>query len=169
MVLPIRTFTNPRWLGGSAWSLNPGPFNIKEHAIITMMSAIGVGPAYAMPVVVASELYYKRPFGIGFNILLFFTTQITGFAFAGLCRRFVVWPASMIWPGVLVATTNLNTLHAEEEGFQGSMTRYRFLMYAGGAAFVWYILPGKFEYDLADPRLSIYRIILLFLGLLDRT
>lgn len=142
-LLPIRTFQNPRWLGGSSWSFNPGPFNIKEHAFITMMASVAVGPAYGLWVIVSSELYYQRPFGVGFNIMFFFTTQVTGFAFAGLCRRFVVWPASMIWPGVLVVTTNLNTLHAEEEGFTGSMTRFRFLLYTGAGAFAWYFMPGE--------------------------
>jgi OPT oligopeptide transporter protein len=30
--------------------LNPGPFTIKEHVIITIMAGIGAGPAYAVSV-----------------------------------------------------------------------------------------------------------------------
>jgi hypothetical protein len=30
--------------------LNPGPFTIKEHVIITVMAGIGAGPAYAVSV-----------------------------------------------------------------------------------------------------------------------
>jgi OPT oligopeptide transporter protein len=29
-------------------SLNPGPFTIKEHVIITIMANVGSGPAYAV-------------------------------------------------------------------------------------------------------------------------
>ena len=30
--------------------LNPGPFTIKEHVIITIMAGVGAGPAYAVSV-----------------------------------------------------------------------------------------------------------------------
>ena len=30
--------------------LNPGPFTIKEHVIITIMSSVGSGPAYAVSI-----------------------------------------------------------------------------------------------------------------------
>jgi hypothetical protein len=42
-------------------------------------------------------------------------TQFTGFGLAGLCRRFLVWPASMVLPQNLVACTLLNMLHAKGE------------------------------------------------------
>ncbi|OCF31915.1 OPT family small oligopeptide transporter [Kwoniella heveanensis BCC8398] len=141
-LLPITTFIMPRWLGGYSFSLNPGPFNIKEHTIIVMMANVAVGPAYALYATVSSELYYKHDFGYGFNIMFILATQLTGFTMAGICRRFVVWPASMIWPGNLVVTTNLNTLHAEEDGFQGGMSRFRFLILCGAGAFAWYFFPG---------------------------
>lgn len=143
-IMPIGVYRNPRWLGGHEWSLNPGPFNIKEHCIITIMSNVSLTPAYGLSAIVSSELWYQRPLGIGFNILFVLSTQITGFSLAGICRRFVVWPASMIWPGVLMMCTNLNTLHAEDEGFQGGITRFRFLVYTSVGAFLFYILPGEF-------------------------
>lgn len=140
---PLWSFTMPRWLGGKELQLNPGPFNIKEHSIIIIMANVGIGPAYGLHAVVSSELWYGRQIGPWFNILFILSTQLTGFTFAGLCRRFVVWPASMIWPSVLVAATSLNTFHAENEGFQGSMTRFRFFIITGSCAFAYYFLPGK--------------------------
>jgi len=142
LVLPIRTFKTPRWLGGYEWSLNPGPFNIKEHTVIVMMTNVSISPAYCLNLIVSAELWYGKSFGAGFNVLLVLVTQLTGFAFAGLCRRFVVWPGSMIWPGNLVVTTNLNTLHAEDDGYGSGMSRFRFLVFAAGAAFLYYFFPG---------------------------
>ncbi|WVQ65163.1 OPT family small oligopeptide transporter [Kwoniella botswanensis] len=141
-LLPITTWNLPRFLGGSEFTFNPGPFNIKEHTIIVMMANVAIGPAYALYATVSSELYYKHKFGYGFDIMLILATQLTGFTMAGVCRRFVVWPASMIWPGNLVVTTNLNTLHAEEDGFQGGMSRLRFLLICMGGAFAYYFFPG---------------------------
>jgi OPT family oligopeptide transporter len=171
--IPLWSFTLPRWLGGKEVHLNPGPFNIKEHSIIIIMASVGIGPAYGLFAVVSSELWYGHDFGPGFNILFILATQLTGFAFAGLCRRFVVWPASMIWPSVLVAATNLNTFHAEDEGFQGGMSRLKFLMITGSCAFAYYFLPGELAVLSRTVQKLMYRILvhcafLLFLRLLDR-
>ena len=69
-------------------------------------------------------------------------TQLTGFGIAGLARRFLVRPASMVWPQNLVACTLLNTLHAEEDNQSGGITRYKFFMFTAVAAFIYYFLPG---------------------------
>ncbi|EJT97947.1 OPT-domain-containing protein [Dacryopinax primogenitus] len=142
--LPMRAYQAPKWLGGWEFTLNPGPFNVKEHALILIMANVAVAPPYSMNVIVTSEMYYSANFGVGFNFLIVLATQLTGFGFAGLCRRFLVWPASMIWPQNLVASTLLNTLHAEEDlGDSGQgVSRYKLFMIAGAAAFFWYFVPG---------------------------
>ena len=76
-----------------------------------------------------------------FTCILTLSTQLTGFALAGISRRFVVWPASLIWPQNLVACTLLNTLHAEDEEGSTGMTRYRFFVIATGIAGVWAFFP----------------------------
>jgi OPT family oligopeptide transporter len=141
--MPIRTFYLPSWLGGASFSLNPGPFNVKEHVLIFMMSNIASAPSYAMNTIVVSELYYGLDFGVGFNFTLILATQMTGLGIAGVARRFLVWPASMVWPGNLVSCTLLNTLHAGEDvDPRGGMTRFRFFLYMMGAAFAWSFLPS---------------------------
>ncbi|KAL7423715.1 hypothetical protein Q5752_001297 [Cryptotrichosporon argae] len=140
--LPLRTFYLPSRLGGYSISLNPCPFNIKEHTIIVMMANVSTTPAYALYAIVSSELWYGKTFGVGFNILFILATQLTGLSMAGAIRRFVVWPASIIWPGLLVITTNLNTLHAESDTSQGGMSRLRYFLFVAAGAFMWYFLPG---------------------------
>ncbi|POW08320.1 hypothetical protein PSTT_07585, partial [Puccinia striiformis] len=134
----------PRWLGaGTEWSLNPGPFNIKEHTVIAIMANAAVGPVYAVNMTLVMEKYYQRPPGPGFDFCIAIATQLLGFALAGLTRRFLIWPASMIWPSNLVVCTLLNTFHAEDDdGSDGSLTRFRFFMYVAVGAFVWYWIPG---------------------------
>lgn len=50
-VMPTRVFTT----FGRKWTLNPGPFNIKEHTVITIMSNVsfGGGQAYATSILIA--------------------------------------------------------------------------------------------------------------------
>lgn len=52
---------------GLKWNLNPGPFNIKEHAIIVMMANVSIqgGVAYATDVLLAQEVFYGQNFGWG--------------------------------------------------------------------------------------------------------
>ena len=48
--------------------------------------------------------------------MLVCSTQLIGFSMGGILRRFLVWPAAMIWPASLVNTALLNTLHSISPG-----------------------------------------------------
>ncbi|KAI9511495.1 OPT-domain-containing protein [Russula earlei] len=139
--LPITVYRLPRVLGGAQFSLNPGPWNIKEHVLVFIMTNVSVGPAYALNAVVVGEFYYKLRLGFWFSVVILLATQLTGFGLAGLCRRFLVWPASMVWPQNLVTCTLLNTLHAEEDENAG-ISRFRYFMYVFIGAFFFFFLPG---------------------------
>ena len=141
--LPIRVWVLPRILGGAKFTLNPGPFNVKEHVLIYMMANVAISPAYVMNAIVVAELYYGLDFGPGFELLLTLATTLTGFGLAGLCRKFLVTPASMIWPQNLVSCALLNTLHAEDDAdHRTGMSRYRFFLYAMLGTFIWTFFPG---------------------------
>lgn len=144
----LRPLTYPRPI---EFSLNPGPWNIKEHVLVFIMANVAVGNPYALNAVVVAEVFYKLELGYWFALVLVLATQLTGFGLAGLCRRFLVWPASMVWPQNLVACTLLNTLHAEDEddgiGMGGTgdgkgMSRYRFFVIVTVGSFVFFFLPG---------------------------
>jgi OPT family oligopeptide transporter len=141
-ILPIRTWALPRILGGSKFTLNPGPFNVKEHVLIYMMANVGAVPAYVINVIVVADKYYGLNFGPAFEILLTLATTLTGFGFAGLCRGLLVKPASMIWPQNLVSCTLLNTLHAEDEDRSTGISRYKFFVYVMTGIFLWTFVPG---------------------------
>lgn len=145
--LPTATHSTPkfmqRWFGcEDEWSLNPGPFNIKEHTAIIQMCNAAITPAYALYLTVTLDDFYSVHKGIGFDICVVLSSQMIGFAFAGICRRFLVWPAGMLWPSNLVICTLLNTFHAEDDdGRDGSITRYRFFTIVILSAGLWYIFP----------------------------
>lgn len=159
-LLPANEWRLPKWsrrLGcPEDFSFNPGPFNIKEHTVLVIIANIATGPAFALNFSVAAEKFYGVDLGAGFDILLILTTQIIGFGIAGLCRRFLVWPAAMIWPQNLVFCTLLNTLHAEDEdidGGNGGLSRFKFLVWVFSGAFFWYFLPGELHPSMLGARL----------------
>lgn len=143
-VLPIRTWTLPRRLGGYSFSLNPGMFNIKEHAMISVALNISIVQAYGISSTIAltSPAFYGIPRPVIFSVLYIISSQLIGFGLAGISRRFLVYPASMIWPQNLVTTTILNTLHAEEDGHDGKLTRFRYFLYVLLGGTLLYFLPG---------------------------
>lgn len=148
-VLPYRSWRFPAWTKRfgfpETFSLNSSPFNIKEHAAIVIMANISTSPAFGLNYSLVAEKFYGQKQQVGFDILLVLTTQMIGYGAAGLCRRFLVWPASMIWPQNLVFATILNTLHAEAEDEERGPTRFRFFIYVLTGAFVWYWLPGEWR------------------------
>jgi OPT family oligopeptide transporter len=135
---------------GNKWSLNPGPFNKKEHTLIVIMANISYagGAAYSTFAIEAMRGFYKINYGVGFAILLTMSTQITGIAMAGIYRRFLVFPGSIIYPSVLPVTALFNTLHDEREESDPSKTngwkisRFRFYFYVLVGGFIWYWFPG---------------------------
>lgn len=137
-VLPTRS-VKTRW---GNFTLNPGPFNIKEHTMISVMSTVTYSKAYATDIFIVQKLTYNQNWSFAYQILVTLSTQLVGFSFAGFARRFVIWPAAMIWPGVLPYCTLLSTLHHQKPTEAGKMSRERFFMYSFAAAFCWYFFPG---------------------------
>ncbi|KAG0318531.1 hypothetical protein BG000_004156, partial [Podila horticola] len=62
-VLPTSQYS----IGGWSFSLNPGPFSIKEHVLIGTMTAANTGTAYAVDIVILQKLFYndEKPFIAG--------------------------------------------------------------------------------------------------------
>ncbi|KAF8861288.1 small oligopeptide transporter-like protein [Acephala macrosclerotiorum] len=143
-VMPTRQFNT----FGLKWSLNPGPFNIKEHSIIVVMASVSFSAAYATDILLAQIAFYKQDFGLVFQILLVISTQSIGYGIAGMMRKFLVYPAAMIWPGNLVSVTLMNAMY-EKTAFKpdptilgGTIPRYRWFGYVCLGAFVYYFIPG---------------------------
>ncbi|KAG2416882.1 hypothetical protein HFD88_008099 [Aspergillus terreus] len=119
-------------------------FNIKEHALITIMANVSFGSAAATQIIEAMVKFYHMPSQGGFEILLVITTQMFSFGLAGLASRWLVGPASMIWPQVLSNAALLSTLHSRTnfvaDGWSIPRLRFFLLVLTGGIA--WYFLPG---------------------------
>ncbi|KAF1344780.1 OPT oligopeptide transporter protein-domain-containing protein [Delphinella strobiligena] len=143
--LPVYT-TNLGRLG--KWNINPDRhFNIKEHAVITIMSNVSIGfagGADASGIVQAAVKFYGFEIKPGLSVLMFLCCQLLGFGIAGLCAPWLVEPASIIWPGVLGNCALLSTLHSKANAVANGwrISRLRFFLIVLIGAFAWYWLPG---------------------------
>ena len=167
--------------GSSLWRqlrlwLAQGRWNEKEHACVYISSNVSFGFAFATDVrthntkhilafltnpqvIVEQTQFYHQNVGILYQVLLTISTQVLGYAFAGLTRRYLVRPASMIWPGTLMSTAMFTTMHKSENKTANGwrLTRWRFFIYVWSGAFIWYFLPG-----LLVPALSYFNAVTWF-------
>ncbi|KZV91748.1 OPT oligopeptide transporter [Exidia glandulosa HHB12029] len=126
-------------------AVNPGPFTIKEHVLVTIMASVGAGSAYATDIVAVQRVYYNQSWNFSYQWFMVMSTQLIGFSIGGIARRFLVDPPSMIWPANLVNTALFNTLHSQHyagQGDRGGLSRERFFLYAFAASGAWYFFPG---------------------------
>ena len=150
ITLPTRVFQFPQWLGGFQFSLNPSPFNIKEHALIGIAASISIVPSFLFNFLVANDVKIESWQGQDewFDFVFIMSSGVLGFAFAGLLYRLLVQPSSMLWPQALVLSTILNTLHAGEDIFDKRMTRMRWLVIIAVLAFLYNFFPNYIFYAL---------------------
>ncbi|KAK7255511.1 hypothetical protein RIF29_28924 [Crotalaria pallida] len=124
------------------FTLNPGPFNIKEHVLITIFANSGAGTVYATHILTAVKLLYKRPLPFLPAFLVMLTTQVLGFGWAGLFRKFLVEPGEMWWPSNLVQVSLFRALHEKEVRAKGSTTRTQFFILILISGFAYCLLPS---------------------------
>ncbi|XP_051142762.1 oligopeptide transporter 7 [Andrographis paniculata] len=144
--LMAKTITRRVFLKGTKleFSLNPGPFNIKEHVMITMLANSGAGSVYATHILSAVKLYYKKPLGFVPAFIVMMTTQLLGYGWAGIFRKYLVEPAEMWWPSNLVQVSLFRALHEKETRSKGSVTRTQFFLIALACSFCYYTFSGYF-------------------------
>lgn len=104
-------------------------------------------------------MFYHQDLGVVYQVLLTLSTQILGYALAGLTRQYLVRPSGMIWPATLVSASMFSTLHKQENkpanGWTISSSRFFKRVFVGSVAF--YFLPG-----LLMPALSYFSVVTWF-------
>ncbi|KAF8928298.1 OPT oligopeptide transporter protein-domain-containing protein [Dissophora ornata] len=132
-------------IGGYAMSFNPGPFNIKEHALIGIAVSTAASSAYAIDILSASDLYLHHRIEAFGALVLIITTQCLGYGMAGVLRKYLVYPAEMVWWSNLVQIVFYNAMHNTNEFKQKRMvfgwSYMKFFWIVCGTLFVYEFIP----------------------------
>lgn len=144
--LPKHRFRLGRW----SMTLNPGPFNQKEHGLITAMANISFYGVYvtSLIMVLKLDIFFGEKVmsnSPAFRILLALSTQLLGFGCAGVTRPLLVYQPAMIWPRSLAQIALNRALHNDdgESKVPGwSMSRKRFFQLCFVGMFFYYWFPG---------------------------
>uniref|UniRef100_A0A5B6YLK9 Putative oligopeptide transporter 1-like n=1 Tax=Davidia involucrata TaxID=16924 RepID=A0A5B6YLK9_DAVIN len=125
-----------------SFSLNPGPFNLKEHVLITIFANSGSNSVYAVNIITIVKAFYHRNLHPLAAFFLSQTTQMLGYGWAGVFRRFLVDSPYMWWPSNLVQVSLFRALHENEKRPKGGLTRLQFFFLVFISSFAYYIVPS---------------------------
>jgi len=106
------------------------PWTYKEQMLSTIIVDVGLTSAYVFWNIQTQTIYYHDTWlTSGYKVLLLLSTQLMGLGFAGLLRRFVVYPTQTFWPSVLptLALNRALLVPGKPETVHGwTMSRYKF-------------------------------------------
>ncbi|KAK4390449.1 Oligopeptide transporter 1 [Sesamum angolense] len=142
---------------GTKWSfsLNPGPFNLKEHCLITIFANTGSNSVYAVNIITIVKAFYHRQLNPVAAMLLTHSTQMLGYGWAGIFRKFLVDSPYMWWPVNLVQVSLFRALHEQiGSGING--------LGVGSFAFDWATVAGFLGSPLATPGFAIINMLVGF-------
>ncbi|TFY65225.1 hypothetical protein EVJ58_g2107 [Rhodofomes roseus] len=105
--------------------LNPGPFNIKEHVAIVIMTSTASTSATAIQVISVQALFYDN------NMLI-------GYGYAGLLSDILVKPTKCFWPADIYTANLFQALHYDR---QMTSRRVRLFWTTFVIVFCWEIIP----------------------------
>lgn len=128
------------------FDLNPGPYSMQEHALLTIIISLTSSTAYAMNILIATTDFYHIDLSVGYQILLTLTSQMLGYSAAQLSQRWVVYPAQAIWPQALITATIFSTLAKTNltESVRVSRfnwSRYKMFSIVSLGSFAWFWVP----------------------------
>ncbi|KAJ3912570.1 OPT oligopeptide transporter [Lentinula edodes] len=128
--------------------LNHGPFNLKEHVAITIMSSTASASALAISILASQDLYYNieciMPHPISTVVLKEYdrliSSQLVGYGLAGIMRDFLVYPTFAIYPQIIPQVQLYDTLHRSQEAIM-QKKRMKFFWFIFIGIFIWEWFP----------------------------
>ncbi|KAJ9214069.1 hypothetical protein DTO166G4_4335 [Paecilomyces variotii] len=118
--------------------LNPGPFNAKEHAAISLMASAASQSALATEALAAQQLFYGGYPSHAAGIFITLSSQLIGYGIAGLLRDVIVRPTKMLWPMTLPISSLLESLHRHKSESKSKMKIFYVVFFI---LFFWEIVP----------------------------
>ncbi|KAG0148358.1 hypothetical protein CROQUDRAFT_41489 [Cronartium quercuum f. sp. fusiforme G11] len=108
----------PKW-----W--NPGPFNIKETTIASVISTSASVGAYAVEMLSAEELYFDRHHSFLTSFAILLSSQMIGYGWAGLLQPILVYPAAIVFPDMLPSVALFHSLFGSGKDTADQMTMFK--------------------------------------------
>ncbi|KAG7722651.1 hypothetical protein KL949_000297 [Ogataea haglerorum] len=133
-VLPRKTVN----LLGFRFSLNPGPWSIKESVLVTLTAASGATGNQGTAGLSLSEIYYDRKVHPFVALVFMYSIVWTGYSFGAIARNFVLYEPQFVWPKALMQTS---LFKAQEHAGSHSSSQMRVFIVGLASLFAWQFFP----------------------------
>ncbi|KAI3325907.1 OPT oligopeptide transporter protein-domain-containing protein [Xylariaceae sp. AK1471] len=106
-VLPNRQIGIPltKW----SFNMNPGPWSVKEHVLVTITAASGATGNLATTPIAVGELYFNERLHPAAAIFFMWSIDATGYAFAAIARQLLLYEPGYQWWQALCQTALFET------------------------------------------------------------
>lgn len=139
--------TLPAWRIGIpgtrfGFSLNPGPFSVKEHVLIVLTAASGATYNLGYTPISMAELYFNETVHPAVAIFFMWGIVWTGYSFAAIARQFLIYDPQYPWFQALCQTALFETQKKQREKPTAvSRKQTRVFWFVLLAVILWQFLP----------------------------
>ncbi|KAK4155839.1 OPT oligopeptide transporter protein-domain-containing protein [Chaetomidium leptoderma] len=103
----------PVWISIATF-INPGPWNLKEHAICAITATSASNAAASVTVFAAQDLFYDLPISATTVILAVISIGLFGYGICGIMRPITVWHVDAVYWSTLPTVKTLQGLHWQD-------------------------------------------------------
>jgi OPT family oligopeptide transporter len=103
-------------LFGLTLDTNPGPFNVREHALLSCAMSDAASTAYVANTLWTMENDFGRNLGFFGDFLMIACTKLIGYGLAAFFYRFLITSSSFPWPTAILNVEVYSMLHDRARG-----------------------------------------------------
>lgn len=126
---------------GYGFNLNPAPWSIKEHVLVTLTAASGANYNLAYTPISMAELWYDTKIDPAVSIFFMLAIVWLGYAIAAIARSLLLWEPEYIWPQALMQTTLFETFRKQDR--KSKLAKRQIIVFFSclGGLTLWQFLP----------------------------
>jgi len=125
------------------FSLNPGPFSVKEHVLVVICAASGATYNLAYSSISIAELWFDYKVHPTIAIIFMWTVVWIGYSYAALARSFLVYDPQYPWFQALCQSALFETQKRQRENPSPTSRRQMIVFFVAlFGVFMWQFLPA---------------------------
>ncbi|KAI9284990.1 OPT oligopeptide transporter protein-domain-containing protein [Umbelopsis sp. AD052] len=134
----------PDWtigVGKYSFSLNPGPFSLKEHVLITLCVASGSQNNLGEIAIATADIFFERVYHPAAAIFFMISAITLSYSFACIARNFLIYEPEFIFPQALMQTQLFRTLRKDTFDKSAASKQLRIFAIVAVGIYLWEFLP----------------------------
>lgn len=136
-VLPKKRVSVFRW----SFNLNPGPWSIKETAMITITASSGATGNLATNAISLADLRFGEKVHPATAIAFMWAIVFVGYSYGAIAKDLVLYDPQLPWPQALMQTTLLQTQEKADKDPKLGGRRMKLFFTVLGSVAIWQLFP----------------------------